>query len=415
MMLPWTVVHKPKSVSDVLGNPDSVMKFTEWMRSWDKKIPSKRAAFLYGPPGVGKTVVAESYANENGYDLIEMNASDWRTAEAVDRVAGSASMQATLYGTRKRMVIVDELDGIGGAEDRGGLGAILDVVKTTQCPIVLIANNVWDQRFTYLRNYCLLIDFKRIPWRSIVPFLRKICDEERIEAEEEALRIIAERSRGDVRSAINDLQALAQGRNSLKYEDVSWLAYRDRQESIFEVLHTIFTTKSSLEAKRAVDKADVDYELLFEWIYENIPYQLTDLQDMNNAMQNLAKADIYLKRIRNQEWGLLGYFFDLMTSGIAMSRERTPVKWVPFNFPQRIKLLSQTKKERQIRLGIGRRIGARCHTSARSAVRDYLPYLQLIFEKNTKMASELAEWFNFDEGIINYLAGKGQKIKEDID
>jgi len=414
MALPWTVVHKPKRVSDVLGNSDSVAKFVEWMHSWDKKIPSKRAAFLYGPPGVGKTVVAESYANENGYDLIEMNASDWRTAEAVERVAGAASIQATLYGTRKRVVIIDELDGISGAEDRGGVGAILDVVKTTQCPVVLIANNVWDQRFTYLRSYCLLIEFKRIPWRSVVPFLRKICDKEGIKAEDEALKIIAERSHGDVRSAINDLQALAQGRKSLSYEDVSWLAYRDRQESIFEVLRIIFTAKSSLEAKRAIDKADVDYEMLFEWIYENAPHQLTDHRDLSNAMENLAKADIYLRRVKSgQKWGLLGYVFDLMTSGVAMSRERTRIGWAPFKFPQRIKLMSKTKKERQMRLEIGKRIGKRCHTSARAAIRENLPYLRLIFEKNPKIASGLAEWFNFEKEMVNYLSGKGEKIKEE--
>lgn len=412
MALPWTVVHKPKKISEVVGNSESIEQFIQWMRSWEKKKPLKRAAFLHGPPGVGKTVVAEAYATEHNYDLVEMNASDWRTAEAIQRVAGVASMQTTLYGVKKRMIILDELDGISGREDRGGVGAIVDVVKNTQCPIILIANNAWDPRFTYLRQYCLPIEFKRIPYRSIVPYLRKICEKENIRADEEALKLIAERSRGDVRSAINDLQALAQGCRSLTYEDVDWLAYRDRQESIFEVLRTIFTADNYWKARKTVDLADVDYEMLFEWIYENAPYQLTHPNDLCKAMENLAKVDIYLRRVKaTQDWGLLGYALDLMTSGVAMSREKTYPRWVPFKFPQRIKLLSKMKGEKAIKLKIGAKIRAKCHISATAAAKEYLPYLKVIFESDPEMGAGLARWFGLDDEMVEYLAGSEKRAK----
>jgi replication factor C large subunit len=51
-----------------------------------------------------------------------------------------------------------------------------------------------------------------------------MCEIEGIEADENALKFIAQRSTGDVRSAVNDLQALGQGKRKLTYDDVSWLA-----------------------------------------------------------------------------------------------------------------------------------------------------------------------------------------------
>ena len=110
------------------------------------------------------------------------------------------------------------------------------------CPIVLIANDPYDPRFSTLRSLCLMIEFKRPHSREVAAFLKKICLKEGIEAEEAALKFIAQRAQGDVRSAINDLQALAQGKKRLTYDDVAWLAYRDRKEQIFNCL--LYTSPS---------------------------------------------------------------------------------------------------------------------------------------------------------------------------
>ena len=221
----WTIKHKPKTLAEVVGNKEAKRKLLEWIKSWEKGVPNKRAAFLYGPPGIGKTVTVEALANDLNMELVEKNASDYRTENAIKRFAGLASQYGTLFG-RKRLILLDELDGISGQEDRGGLAAITNIVKTAMCPIILIANDPYDPRFSTLRSLCLMIEFKKPSAREIVPLLRRICLKEGIEAEEAALKFIAQRAQGDVRSAINDLQALAQGKKRLTYDDVAWLAYR---------------------------------------------------------------------------------------------------------------------------------------------------------------------------------------------
>jgi len=412
MYAAWTVKHKPKTLSEVVGNEEAIEKLASWVKSWDKGIPRRRAVFLYGPPGIGKTVSVEALAHDLDMELVERNASDYRTEEAVQRFAGLASQYGTLFG-KKRLILFDELDGITGKEDRGGVGAITSIVKTAQCPIVLIANNAYDPRLGALRFYCLLIEFKKPPAGEVMKHLSRICKREGIAADEAALKFVAQRSEGDVRSAMNDLQALAQGKTRLTFEDVSWLAYRDRKEAIFSVLRLIFYGKSAEAAKRAVDMADVDPDMLFEWIYENLPHHLRDPSDLSRAMDSLATADLYRGRIRaSQNWMLTRYVVDFMTAGVAMAREKTqPAGFVPLRFPERIRMLSRMRSERQMRAQVGLKIKRRCHISANRAKKEILPYLRIIFENNAEMAAGLVKWFDFDEATIEYLAGTKKQAK----
>jgi replication factor C large subunit len=408
----WTVKHKPKSLNEIVGNEEAIEKLANWVKSWDKSRPQKRAALLYGPPGVGKTVSVEALANDLDMELVERNASDYRTEDAVQKFAGLASQSGTLLG-KKRLILFDELDGITGKEDRGGVGAITQIVKTALVPIILIANNAYDPRLGALRFYCLLLEFRKPPVGEVMKHLSRICQRENIMADEPALKFIAQRSEGDVRSAVNDLQALAQGKKTLAYEDVSWLAYRDRKEAIFNILRLIFYGKSVESARRAVDMADVDPDMLFQWIYENVPYHLRDPNDLANAMDSLAKADLYRGRIqKSQNWVLTRYVLDFMTAGVAMARERTqPAGFVPLRFPERIRMLSKTRSERQMQAHIGLNIKKRCHISAKGATKEILPYIRIIFENDAKMAAGLVKWFDFDEATIEYLAGTKRQAK----
>jgi len=408
----WAVKHKPKSLAEVIGNKEAVQKFVDWVKSWEKAVPKRRAVFLYGPAGVGKTVTVEALANDFRMEFVEKNASDYRTEDAINRFAGLASQYSSLFGGR-RIILLDELDGLTGTADRGGVKAITDIVKTTQSPIILIANNAYDPRFTNLRNYCLLIEFKKPPVGEVLKHLKRICEREGIQAEETAVKFIAQRSEGDVRSAVNDLQALAQGKRRLTYEDVSWLGYRDRQDTIFNVLRMILYGRTCVSAKRAADMADVDIDMLFEWIYENVPAHLTDPHDLAMAMDALSMADVYRGRIRStQDWSFTRYVIDYMTAGVAMARQNTRVHgWIPFKFPDRIQMLSRSKAERAMQLNIGLKIKRKCHISAIRASKEILPYLRIIFKNNEAMAAGLAKWLDLDEEMVEYLVGSEEKAK----
>ena len=409
----WTVKHKPRSLSEIVGNVEAIRMFVDWIKSWENGAPRKRCAFIYGPPGIGKTVTVEATANDFDMEFVEKNASDYRTEDAINRFAGLASQYGSLFGG-KRLILLDELDGLTGTSDRGGVKAITDIAKKAQCPLVLIANSAYDPRFAYLRNYCVLIEFKKPATSEVVKRLKYICEEEGIHADEDALKFLAQRSEGDVRSAVNDLQALGQGKKKLAYEEVSWIGYRDRQDTIFNVLRMIFYSKTVNSAKQAMNMSDVDNDMLFEWIYENVPAHFTDSHDLVRAMDALALADLYRGRIRRtQDWSLMRYVVDFMTGGVAMARENTKAGgWIPFKFPTRIMMLSRSKVERAGQLSIGKKIKRRCHISAIRASKEFLPYMKIIFKNNVEMAAGISKWLDLNSEMIEYVAGSEEKAEE---
>ena len=411
----WTQKHKPQSLTEIVGNRDAKQQFLTWLKSWSNGIPKKRAVLLHGSPGVGKTVTVETLAKELNMELVEKNASDYRTADAIKRFAGLASQYATLLGGN-RLILLDEVDGITGKADRGGVRELTNILKTSRNPIVLTANDAYNSRFSTIRKYCLIIPFKKPTIREGLFHLKRICKKEAIEADDKILKFIVERSGRDVRSAVNDLQALAQGKTRLTMEDVSWLASRDRKEVIFDVMRTILYSKDSWKAKKAVSSSDVDPDMLFNWIYENAPYHLTNVHDLVKAMDYLSLADIYRKRIRTtQNWSLLRYVIDFMTSGVTASRQLTKTSgWIPFRFPEKIRMLSRTKGERALQFNIGLKIRKKCHLSARRSIKEVIPYLRIIFQNNPETAAGLSNWFELDEEMVEYLAGNKKQTKSII-
>jgi len=409
---PWTVKFRPKRFADIAGNKTAIQQIVDWIDTWAKGPPKKRGLFLHGPPGTGKTVSVEAAANERGLDLVEINASDKRNRDALERTIGSAARQSDLFG-RARLILIDEVDGINLSEDRGAVDTIVKLVQETQSPIVLTANDPWDPKIAPIRNAATMVEYKRLGLRDTIPYLKKICEREGVEVDEQALRLIVDRNQGDMRSILNDLQALTSGRKKLTYDEASSLGFRDRRATMFEALRTAFSSPTCLQARRAPDMAGVDLDMFFEWVYENAPRQLSDPRDLSHAMNALAQADLYRARIRrSQSWELLPYLIEMETAGVAMSKEFTKPAWVPMKFPERMQLLSRTRKVRSVKAELGKSIGARCHISSRRAVFHYLPYIRYILEKNPVAGERIVEWLGPSEDAMEYLGVKPPSAEE---
>jgi replication factor C large subunit len=404
MSQPWTVRHRPQTTRDVAGNKLALDKVRQWLDSWSKGRPSKAAVLLYGPAGVGKTTIAEALARERDWDLVEINASDKRTGDILTRIAGLASTQSSLFAKGK-LILLDEVDGINLRTDSGAIIAILKVIKESQFPLVLTANDPWDTKIRPLREACLLIELKRLGLREGIPLMKGILAKEGVKADEEALRLIMDRDRGDMRSAITDIQVLSEPKKNLTIDDAALLSNRDRSESVFEVLKIIFNSRTAAQARRALEKSDIDHEMLFQWILENVPGQIPRPRELEAAMKALAESDLYFARIkRTQSWHLLSYALDLMTAGVAVAKESSPGGWVSMKFPQRISSMSRSRGARELRKGVGTVIGSKSHVSSRRAERLYMPLIQFLYERNPEEYDRVAEWLDAKEPLDEILS-----------
>ncbi|RQD80960.1 replication factor C large subunit, partial [Methanosalsum natronophilum] len=384
----WAEKYRPRSLSEIVGNKKAIETMSRWADEWIRDIPEKKALLLTGKAGIGKTSAAHALAADFGWDIIELNASDKRTADAVERIAGSASTMHSLDGsTSKRLIILDEADNLHGTSDRGGTRAIGKMVKETNQPIILIANDMYGVAST-IRSYSVEVKFNSIQTRSMIPLLKRIAVNENIKCGVGVLEKIAEGADGDLRSALNDFQAVSMGRDEVNLEDIV-ISARDTQASIFKVLPKIFKGHNIVEAYRSVYSLDESPEDLIHWIDENLIYQyMTDDKKINEDIINglfcLSRSDIYLGRVKKrQNYGLWKYASMMMTAGVLVSGSKRKSGFVRYQPPSMWRRLGQLRTKRNLRDNVSVKIGEHCNESMRYSRSNLIPlYSHFIKNEN---------------------------------
>src|SRR3989304_5683267 len=243
----------------------------------------------------------EGARNDLGLRVIEMNASDTRSEKAITKVAGRATAFVALdtFSTESKgnILFMDEVDGIAGNEDRGGVSAIVKIVEESRIPVIMAANDPDLQKLRPLKKVSALIRFQQVRIPLIIAALQKICRKEHVNAEFEALERIAEKSNGDVRSAINDLQSLVETTKTLTLQDTVALSARNKDISMEETLREYFSAKNLLEAAILLSRSSVDYDDLLMSIGDNLPLRYTDPAELAEAYDFVSQADMYRRRI----------------------------------------------------------------------------------------------------------------------
>jgi replication factor C large subunit len=398
----WVEKYRPKKIEDIVGNEEAKASFLEWLKN---KRHTKKAVLLYGPPGVGKTALVNAAAREFGFTIIEMNASDTRSEKAINAVAKPATSYVALDSftaqqSKGNMLFLDEVDGIAGNEDRGGVGAIIKIVEDSRVPVIMAANDPDIDKLRPLKKVCLLVRFQQVRIPLIIALLQKICLLEHVKAEFEALERIAQNSRGDVRSAINDLQSLSEENHALTLQDTMMLSSRNKDISMDETLRRFFTAKSIAEASSLLSYSSVDYDDFLLSVSDNLPRRYTNPAELAAAYDFVSRADMFRGRIGTENWHLLKYFFNELAQAAAVN----PQSYKPFEFitpPIRIITLFWTKGKRTMLEGICGKIGAQCHVSRETAKHDFVPFIKELLQK--RQASPLADWFKFTPEEVDFL------------
>ncbi|MGD6852720.1 MAG: replication factor C large subunit [Candidatus Bathyarchaeia archaeon] len=404
----WVEKYRPQKIEDVTGNDEAKALFLEWLKN---KRHTKKAVLLYGPAGVGKTTLVLAAAKELGFTVIEMNASDTRNEKAINAIAKPATSYKALdnfSGSAKtggNVLFLDEVDGIAGNEDRGGVSAIIKIVEDSLVPVIMAANDPDIQKLRPLKKVCLLVRFQQVRIPLIIALLQKICLLEHVKAEFEALERIAQNSKGDVRSAVNDLQSLSEENHSLTLQDTMMLSSRNKDISMDDTLRGYFAVESIAQASSLLSYSGVDYDDFLLSVSDNLPKRYTDMVELAQAYEYVSQADLFRGRIGTENWHLLKYFFNALAEAAAVN----PKSYKPFTFitpPIRIITLFWTKGKRNTLDAICGKIGAKCHVSHEIAKESYVPYIKLMLQK--KRSNPLAAWFEFTPEEVDFLVKMGR-------
>ena len=414
----WTERYRPKSLKEIIGNEAAAHALRNWGDSWADGIPRLKAAVLRGEPGTGKTSAALALANDMNWDFIEMNASDHRNAASIRKVAGAGSVSQTFSldgeflsssNGRRKLVILDEADNLFGREDYGGAKAIVDTIRESSQPIILIVNDFYEltRKAPAIKTLTEKIVFRRLDSRTIVRVLKTIADRENVRVPEAVFSRVAENAGGDMRAAVNDLQMMVEGKATLSIGDSDAMGKRNQKTEIDAALQAVFSAKSAREARDATFELDMTPDELEKWVEENVPLEMRQPSDLADAFDALSISDVYLGRTRRlQHYGFWAYAKEMMTSGVVLSRAHGPKANVyEYRFPSYFVLMSRSKGARGMRDSVSGKLATYMHSSRKCINESTLPLISTMVRNDRELLITLTKDLAFDEGDLAYLLG----------
>ncbi len=398
---PWTMRHMPQVPDDVVGQAETVRRAIAYVRGYRR---GTKPLLLWGATGIGKTCLVHAVAAALERELIEVNASDERGKAEIAAVIGQAAFQASLFA-RERIILIDEVDGISGTADRGGIPALLEILPRSAHPIILTANDATIDKLKPLVKACEAIEVLAPSVVEIAALLARVAQIERITLEPEAASAIARRSGGDVRAAVTDLQGVADG-PAITREHLDVLDARDTTVDIEQGVSLVLRTTSAAIALPAFDAVAEDPDAILHWMDENLPMAYRAPADIARAYDALSRADLFLGRIRRwQHYRYYVYVYNLLTAGIALAKEDKVAGTLAPKRPERFLKLWIAKQRHAKRDALATELAPQLHTSKRRARQTVLPYLRYAGKKRgSAWARAISARYGLDAENADWLA-----------
>ncbi|MCK5547552.1 MAG: hypothetical protein KAI64_00950, partial [Thermoplasmata archaeon] len=218
---------------------------------------------------------------------------------------------------------------------------------------------------------------------------------------------------GDLRSAVNDLEAVAEGKNEILDDDLTSVGFRDPRSKTFDVLTDIFKSMECKKPRESMNSLEERPDWFILWVDENLPLEYRKVEDLSSGFDRLSRADVFLGRVkRRQYYRFWAYASDLMTAGVAMAKKERYSGFTPYRFPMWLIKMSRSKAVRGTTMSIAKKIMSTYHMSRDAAVTDFIPYLKYLYIKDDEFRSSLTTKLDLIEREIAHLLDKKEDSHE---
>ncbi|HEU5221850.1 MAG TPA: AAA family ATPase [Candidatus Nitrosotalea sp.] len=371
----WSEKYRPKNLLEMVGNEEAKESFVKWLGKW---IKGTKPLLLVGPPGIGKTTMAVLGTKQFGYDLISMNASDVRSKQKIQDILNPVLGNSSVLG--KPMIFVDEVDGIHGRSDFGGVDALVDILKESTVPIVLAANSDMSDKMKSIKKVVTTVKLRPLPPRLMRLYVEEILKREGTSIPiGNMIKMIID-SRGDIRSILNSAQALSGG-----FEPQ--LDKSHETNDVETSVNLFFNAKSPEEAQAILYSLRIDPREKINAFYSSvITTSSLPVNVLCEMLDVLSEADmLYGKIMRKQEWRLLRYLDGILAK---LYKQGTGIKYSKFNLPW--PTLNRIRWDGMALKGLTVSLAKQMHVSRSTFSTFYLPYL-LYCMKNKSIEMDLNE------------------------
>ncbi|XP_059409959.1 replication factor C subunit 1-like isoform X2 [Carassius carassius] len=416
----WVDKYRPRSLKNLIGqqgDQSCANKLLRWLQNWHKhhsgntKAPSKfgkfgskddgsgfKAALLSGPPGVGKTTTAALVCEELGYSYVEMNASCTRSKNSLKEVIAESLNNTSIKNfytgasqtvSSKHVLIMDEVDGMAGNEDRGGIQEMIGLIKQSKIPIICMCNDRNHQKIRSLANYCYDLRFQRPRVEQIKGAIMSIAFKEGLKIPPPALNEVILASNQDIRQVLHNLSMWSAKDKVMTYDQAKAdanNAKKDMKLGPFDVCRKVFTSGEETAHMSLIDKSDLffhDYSLAPLFVQENYLHVRpaaaggnlkNHLVLLSKTADSICDGDLVDKQIRSrQAWSLLPTQA-IYASVLPGELMRGYMSQFP-TFPSWLGKFSSAGKHSRIIQELASHMSLKTLSSKEAINLDYLPYL----------------------------------------
>ncbi len=333
----WSEKYRFENIEQFVGNEQSRLDVVKWIKNWMK---GTKPLIIVGPPGTGKTSFITSVVNHFNYDLVELNASDFRNKSNLENIINPLLSNNGIFG-KKILLFLDEVDGLSGRDDSGGLPFLISILKNSIIPIIMAANSKNSKIKELIKN-CKMVEFYPLSPFSMFFLLQNLLTIENSSLELDQKLMLIEKSNGDVRTLLNLVQAELQG----KYQSFKKMS---KNLSVEDCVNLFFSAEDVSQAKMVLIRSDILYlspkfgsspeERIRDIVYAIFSSIVANekkisLMDMAKMLDGISQVDLYVNKIsKNRNWHLLRYANDLLVSKLFDITRDMPIKYSQYNIP----------------------------------------------------------------------------------
>ncbi len=314
----WTEEFRPQTLDEVIGHEGIVSRLKEFARRGD--IPHLLFA---GPPGVGKTTCAEALINEiygvgkAGRNVLRLNASDDRGINVIRNDIKTFASLLPDGGAKFKVILLDEAD-MMTSDAQHALRQIME--RYSQTTRFILICNYSSKIIDPIQSRCALFRFRSIPKDVVIGRLQMIAETKRLTIEKKAFDALYEVSEGDMRRAINTLQAAAALGGEITEDVIYTVRSQAKPQELESIIKLCIGSKPSFsKARQLMRNVLMNYGLSGEDVVKQLNSTLINMPEEDippmvrvAAIDHLAEVDFRISEGCDPEIQLQGFLAHLI-------------------------------------------------------------------------------------------------------